>query len=121
MYPPVALNQYTCENINIFGYLGGGGEGFNNQTGPKMSSQWRRMYNKGKPVFNIHVWAKMYIYIFGYLKGPGGGGGAFNDHTGLILPSSYPLTHIYVLGALTSNQGLPNLQGSKTSSQTRQM
>ena len=29
---------FICENINIFGYLGawggGGGEGFNNQTGP---------------------------------------------------------------------------------------
>ena len=35
------------------------------------------------------------VYIFGYLKGPVEGGG-FNYQTGPILPSSYPLTHIYV-------------------------
>ena len=32
-----------------------------------------------------------YFFIFGYLRGPGG---AFNDQTGPILLSSYPLTHI---------------------------
>ena len=32
-------------------------------------------------------------YIFGYLGGPEG---VFNDQTGPILLSSYPLTHIYV-------------------------
>ena len=46
-----------------------------------------------KPVF--HTWAKMLkkIYILGYLGGPEG---VFNDQTGPILLSSYPLTHIYV-------------------------
>ena len=27
---------FICENINIFGYLGPGGGGFNNQTGPML-------------------------------------------------------------------------------------
>ena len=46
-----------------------------------------------KPLF--HKWAKMYLffYILGYLGGPEG---FFNDHTGPIWLSSYPLTHIYV-------------------------
>ena len=46
-----------------------------------------------KPV--VHIWAKMKknIYILGYLGGPEG---VFNDHTGTILLSSYPLTHIHV-------------------------
>ena len=37
------------------------------------------------------------VYLWQF-EGPlvGGGGGAFNDHTGPILLSSYPLTHIYV-------------------------
>ena len=33
------------------------------------------------------------MYILGYLGGPEG---VFNDQTGTILLSSYPLTHIYV-------------------------
>ena len=33
------------------------------------------------------------MYILGYLGGPEG---VFNDQTGPILLSSYPLTHIYV-------------------------
>ena len=33
------------------------------------------------------------MYIFGYV---GGHEGVFNDQTGPILLSSYPLTHIYV-------------------------
>ena len=33
------------------------------------------------------------MYIFGYLGGPEG---VFNDQTGPILLSSYPLTQIYV-------------------------
>ena len=33
------------------------------------------------------------MYILGYLGGPDG---VFNYQTGPILPSSYPLTHIYV-------------------------
>ena len=33
------------------------------------------------------------MYILGYLGGPEG---VFNDRTGPILLSSYPLTHIYV-------------------------
>ena len=33
------------------------------------------------------------FYIFGYFGGPEG---VFNDQTGPILLSSYPLTHIYV-------------------------
>ena len=46
-----------------------------------------------KPVF--HIWAKMLtkIYILGYLGGPEG---VFNDITGPILLSSYPLTHIHI-------------------------
>ena len=46
-----------------------------------------------KPVF--HIQAKMYknIYILGYLGGPEG---VFNDQTGPILLSSYPLTPIHV-------------------------
>ena len=36
------------------------------------------------------------MYIFGYLVCVCvGGGGGFNDQTGPILLSSYPLTHIY--------------------------
>ena len=38
-----------------------------------------------KPVF--HLWSKMYF---------GGPERVFNDQTGPILLSSYPLTHIYV-------------------------
>ena len=38
---------------------------------------------------------KKKIYILGYL---GGLEGVFNDQTGHILLSSYPLTHIYVQG-----------------------
>ena len=34
-----------------------------------------------------------YMYILGYLGGPEG---VFNNRTGPILLSSYPLTHIYV-------------------------
>ena len=38
-----------CEQINIFGYLGGGGGGFNNQTGPI----WLHIYSL---IFiNLHV------------------------------------------------------------------
>ena len=47
-----------------------------------------------KPVFQL--WAKMLKkreYILGYLGGPEG---VFNDQTGPIMLSSYPLTHIYV-------------------------
>ena len=45
-----------------------------------------------KPVF--HAWAKMLKHVYlGYLGGPEG---VFNDQTGPILLSSYPLTHIYV-------------------------
>ena len=42
-----------------------------------------------------HTWAKMLKknYIFGYLGGPER---VFNDQTGPILLSSYPLTQIYV-------------------------
>ena len=36
---------------------------------------------------------KKYIYILGYL---GCSEGVFNDQTGPILLSSYPLTHIHV-------------------------
>ena len=46
------------------------------------------MYNKGKQFEN-----QFFMYILGYLGGPEG---AFNDQTGPILLSSYPLTHIYV-------------------------
>ena len=38
---------FTCENINIFGYLGAGGGGggsFNNQTGPYISSALWSLY-----------------------------------------------------------------------------
>ena len=35
----------------------------------------------------------IFFYIFGYLGGPEG---VFNDQTGPILLSSYPLTQIYV-------------------------
>ena len=46
-----------------------------------------------KPVF--HLWAKMYFFFifWGYFGGPER---VFNDQTGPILLSSYPLTHIYV-------------------------
>ena len=43
------------------------------------------MYNKGKQFENQFFW--------GYFGGPEG---VFNDQTGPILLSSYPLTHIYV-------------------------
>ena len=36
------------------------------------------------------------IYIFGYLGGPGGGGGVFYDQNRPILPPDYPRTHINV-------------------------
>ena len=42
-----------------------------------------------KPVFHIYMNVKKYIYILGYLGGPEG---VFNDQTGPILLSSYPLT-----------------------------
>ena len=35
------------------------------------------------------------MYIFAIWCVCGGGGGGFNDQTGPILLSSYPLTHIY--------------------------
>ena len=46
-----------------------------------------------KPVF--HLWAKMLkkCIFWGYFGGPER---VFNDQTGPILLSSYPLTHIYV-------------------------
>ena len=66
--------------------------------GTKMqtSSQWRHMYNKGKQFEN-----QFFIYgpkckkkiFWGYFGGPER---VFNDQTGPILLSSYPLTHIYV-------------------------
>ena len=102
---------------------GGGGGGFNNQTGPilvhiyppfnnnlhvkyrichvgplhKTSSQWRHMYNKGKK-FEKHFFiygpkCKKNIYFGGYFGGPEG---VFNDQTKPILLSSYPLTIVYV-------------------------
>ena len=43
------------------------------------------MYNKGKQFENQ--------FILGYFWGPEG---VFNDQTGPILLSSYPLTHIYM-------------------------
>ena len=47
-----------------------------------------------KPVFHIYEpKCKKKMYILGYL---GGLEGVFNDQTGHILLSSYPLTHIYV-------------------------
>ena len=54
------------------------------------------MYNKGKQFENqfFIYWQKCKInYIWGYLGGPEG---IFNDQTGPVLLSSYPLTHIYV-------------------------
>ena len=44
-----------------------------------------------KPVF--HIWAKNVKKYVGLFRGPEG---VFNDQTGPILLSSYPLTHIYV-------------------------
>ena len=46
-----------------------------------------------KPVFHIHCTSQNVKkrYILGYLGGPEG---VFNDQTGPILLSSYPLTHI---------------------------
>ena len=55
------------------------------------------MYNKGKQFENqffiYEPKCKNKMYILGYL---GGLEGVFNEHTGHILLSSYPLTHIYV-------------------------
>ena len=58
------------------------------------SSQWRHMY-KGKQFENVFHMSQnvKQIYILGHLGGPEG---VFNDRTGPILLSSYPLTHIYV-------------------------
>ena len=51
---------------------------------------------QGKTIENqFFIYIYIYFFFFGYLRGPGGGGG-FNDQTGPILLSSYPLTHIYV-------------------------
>ena len=91
--------------------------------------------NNWKPVF--HIWAKMlnkciFWVIWGAL------GVAFNDQNVYLAfqLSSHPYLctceirkqiqnmkkYIWrVLGALTLNQGLPNFQGSQTSSQNRQM
>ena len=54
------------------------------------------MYNKGKQFENqffIYEPKCKKKYILGYFGGPEG---VFNDQTGPILLSSYPLTHIYV-------------------------
>ena len=57
------------------------------------------MYNKGKQfenqffIYEPKSWNVKTYYILGYLEGPEG---VFNDQTGPILLSSYPLTHIYV-------------------------
>ena len=58
------------------------------------------MYNKGgkqfeNPFFTYEPKCKINVpvYILGYLGGPEG---VFNDRTGPICLSSYPLTHIYV-------------------------
>ena len=54
------------------------------------------MYNKGKQFENqffIYEPKCKKKYILGYLGGPEG---VFNDRTGPILLSSYPLTHIHV-------------------------
>ena len=98
--------------VYIFIYLGGGGSwgtltsnpGLPNFQGSKTSSQSRQMYNKKKnyrqfvsymgPNVKKCVYLAI-VFIFG------GGGGSW--------------------GTLTSNPGLPNFQGSKTSSQSRQM
>ena len=46
-----------------------------------------------KPVFHIGAKCKTNVSMLGYLGDPEG---VFNDRTGPILLSSYPLTHIYV-------------------------
>ena len=57
------------------------------------------MYNKGKQFENQFNEFFIYepkckkMYILGYLGSPEG---VFNDQTGPILLSSYPLTHIHV-------------------------
>ena len=54
------------------------------------------MYNKGKNLktsFSSMGQNVNKMYILGYFWGPEG---IFNDQTGPILLSSYPLTHIYV-------------------------
>ena len=55
------------------------------------------MYNKGKQFenqfFTYEPKCKINVYMLGYLGGPDG---VFNDRTGPIGFSSYPLTHIYV-------------------------
>ena len=60
------------------------------------SSQWRHMYNNGKQfenqLFIYEPKCKNYVY-FGLFGGPEG---VFNNQTGPILLSSYPLIHIYV-------------------------
>ena len=49
--------------------------------------------NNLKPSFSYMSQNVIKIYILGYLWGPEG---VFNDRTGPILLSSYPLTHIHV-------------------------
>ena len=52
------------------------------------------MYNKGNNLkTSFSLWAKMLknMYILGYLGGPEG---VFNDQTGPILLSSYPLNSV---------------------------
>ena len=54
------------------------------------------MYNKGKQFENqFFIYEPKFkkMYILGYLGGPEG---VFNDQTGPILLSSFPLTHIHV-------------------------
>ena len=46
-----------------------------------------------KQFFTYEPKCKANVYILGYLGGPEG---VFNDRTGPIWLSSYPLTHIYV-------------------------
>ena len=46
-------------------------------------------------IFNNQFYVKnIYFWLLGVCVG-GGGAGGFNDQTGPILLSSYPLTHIY--------------------------
>ena len=83
-----------CKNINIFGYLGGGGGegGFNNQTGPILNHIYPPIYinlhikygsnliqtyvQQGKTIENLFfIYGPSKKIFLGYLRGLVGGGG----------------------------------------------
>ena len=165
---------FICENINIFGYLralGGGGGGFNNQTGPILVHIYPLIYinlhvmlgpyiqsrgtegtkmsanadlitveiyvQQGKTIENQFFIYRPKCFYFWLFEGPWGGGGGlqWSDWTYLAFQlSSHPYLctceirkhsenkyEFFHIWGFTLNPGLSNFQGSKTSSQSRQI